>query len=201
MLSESPYKIGLGPKILSRARLILGSLLLLLTVVTIAGVHQGITSGDFDRVLLKPFREFGSDFERAVNPIPTPTATSSATLQSPSPSPTIQPVKKYTPVQQPQPVISNCIKANIREGEFASNKCYSEQDYEDLQYYLGRYQTAKLNLSSAEGSMRITCNCRVQQECDFFKDSCEKDKQQKSQAEADISSYRGIIQGIIAKGR
>ena len=73
MLNESPYKIGLRPKILSRARLILGSLLLLLTVVTIAGVHQGVTSGDFDRVLLKPFREFAAGFEKATQPSPTPT--------------------------------------------------------------------------------------------------------------------------------
>jgi len=59
----------------------------------------------------------------------------------------------------------------------------------------------KFSLSGAESSMRITCNCRVQQECDFFKDSCERDKQQKSQAETDINKYRGIIQGIIAKGK
>lgn len=201
MLSESPYKIGLGSKILSRAGLVLGSLLLLLTVVTIAGVHQGIVSGDFDRVLLKPFREFSSDFEKAVNPEPTPTATSSATLQSPSPSPTTQPVKKYTPVQQTQPVVPNCIRKNIREGEFASNKCYLPQDYEDLEYYLGRFSSAVFNRDSADSSMRITCNCRVPQECEFFKDSCEKDKQKKSQAETDIQNYKAIIQGIITRGK
>lgn len=105
MLSESPYKIGLGPKILSRARLILGSLLLLLTVVTIAGVHQGVTSGDFDRVLLKPFREFGNAFEKAINPEPTPIATSSATLQSPTPIPTSQTTKPvYAPPQTKQSI-------------------------------------------------------------------------------------------------
>ncbi len=199
MLSESPYKIGLGPKILSKARLILGSLLLLLTVVVIAGVHQGVTSGDFDRVLLKPFREFGSDFEKATQPSPVPT---SAPKSSITPSPIPAPVKKSAPaVQQTQPVYSNCIRKNIREGEFAGNKCYLQQDYEDLEYYLGSYENAKFDLNSAEGSMRITCSCRVQQECDFFKDSCERDKQKKAKAEANIEKYKGIIQGIIAKGK
>lgn len=201
MLSGSPYKIGLGPKILDRARLILGSLLLVLTIIIIAGIHQGVVSGDFDRFLLKPFREFAADFEKAAQPTPTPTPTPKP---STTPSPTAVPtsVKKSTPAAgQSQPVYSNCIRKNIREGEFASNKCYSEADYEDLNYYLQRYDSAKFSLSSAEGSMRITCNCRVQQECDFFKDSCERDKQQKSQAEADINNYRGIIQGIIARGK
>lgn len=199
MLSESPYKresamqIGLGPKILSRARLILGSLLLLLTVVTIAGVHQGVTSGDFDKVLLKPFREFAADFEKATQPSPTPTPTP---RPSTTPSPSPAPVKKSAPVQQTQPVVSNCIRRNIREGEFAGNKCYSQQDYEDLEYYLQRYNSAVFSLDGAEASMRITCSGS-----DFFKDSCERDKQQKSQAEADIQKYKGIIQGIIAKGR
>lgn len=185
--------IGLGPKILSRARLILGSLLFLLTVVTIAFVHQGVTSGDFDRVLLKPFREFGSDFEKATQPSPTPTLTPKP---STTPSPIPAPAKKYTTPQQTQPVVQNCIRKNIREGEFASNKCYGGEDYEDLEYYLQRFNYAVFSLDGAEASMRITCSGS-----DFFKDSCERDKKQKSQAESDISKYRGIIQGIIAKGK
>ncbi|OGE26692.1 hypothetical protein A3C26_01000 [Candidatus Daviesbacteria bacterium RIFCSPHIGHO2_02_FULL_39_12] len=197
MLNESPYKIGLRPKILSRARLILGSLLLLLTVVTIAGVHQGVTSGDFDRVLLKPFREFAAGFEKATQPSPTPTPTPKPRT---TPSPTAAPVKKSAPaVQQTQPVYSNCIRKNIREGEFASNKCYSQQDYEDLQYYLGRYETAKLNLSSAEGFLKIDCGAA--QTFEVKKADCEKDKQDKAAAEAEVNNYRGIIQGIIAKGK
>lgn len=193
MLRKSPYKLGLGPKILGKVRLILGSLLLLLTIVTTAGIYHGISSGDFDNVFLKPFREFSSELEKASKEIPTPIATKAATLQSPSPPPS---VKKQT-----QPVVSNCIKKNIREGEFASNKCYSPQDYEDLEYYLGRFSSAVFNRDSADSSMRITCNCRVPQECEFFKDSCEKDKQKKSQAEVDIQNYRSTIQGIIARGK
>ncbi|MBU1000398.1 hypothetical protein KKE78_03325 [Patescibacteria group bacterium] len=200
MLSKSPYKIGLGPKTLSRARRILGSLLLLLTVVIVAGIHQGVASGDFDKVLFKPFREFGSDFEKAVNSPPSPVASPSATLRSSDPSSTPF-VKKTVPPQQTKPVVASCIRKNIREGEFASNKCYSQQDFEDLQYYLQRYNSAVFDLQAANGSMRITCNCRVQQECDFFKQSCEDDKNKKTQAESDIEKYKGIIQGIIARGK
>ncbi len=194
MSSESPYKIGLGPKILSRAKLILGSLLLTFTIVVIAGVHQGVISGDFDRVLLKPFREFAADLEKVAQPSPIPIPTPKP---SNTPSPTPAPAKKSAPaIQQTQPVYSNCIRKNIREGEFASNKCYSPQDFEDLEYYLSRFNSAVFNNDGAVASMRITCSGS-----DFFKDSCERDKQEKSQAEADIGKYRGIIQGIISKGK
>lgn len=200
MPNDSSYKISLEPKTLKRAKFILGFLLLLLIILVITGIHGAVASGDFERIFLKPFGQFATDFEANVNPSPTPTFPPLPTLTaSPTPSPTAIPV--YLTPKQWQPVFSNCIRKNIREGEFASNKCYSQQDYEDLEYYLGRYRSAKFDLSGAEGSMRITCNCRVQKECDFFKNSCERDKQQKSQAEADINKYRGIIQGIISKGK
>lgn len=193
MLSESPYKIGLGPKILSRARFILGSLLLTLTIITIAGVHQGVTSGDFDRVLLKPFREFAADFERATQPTPTPIPTPKP---STTPSPTPAPVKKSAPaVQQTQPVTPNCIRKNIREGEFASNKCYSQQDYEDLSYYLNQYNSAVQSVSFYETKVNISCGNN-----DFFK-TCEQDKKEQQANLDNIPRYRSIIQGIIARGK
>lgn len=194
MSSESPYKIGVGPKILGRASFILGLLLFLLILFTIAGIHQGVASGDFDRVFLKPFREFAVNLEKAAQPLPTPTFSPLPTF-SLSPTPTAKPV----PIQYTQPAVSNCIRANIREGEFASNKCYSQQDYEDLQYYLGRYQSAKLDLSSAEGFMRI--DCEAAKTFEVKKSDCEKDQQDKATAEAGVNKYRGIIQGIIAKGK
>ncbi len=191
-MSNPRYQVGLGAKILSRARLVLGLLLSLLTVFVVAGIHQGIVSGDLNKVFIKPFKEFATDLEKATTPTPTPTPKPSAT-----PSQTPAPVKKFAPaVQQAQPVVSNCIRKNIREGEFASNKCYSANDYDDLEYYLQRFNSAVFSLDGAEASMRITCSGS-----DFFKDSCERDKKEKSQAESDISKYRGIIQGVIAKGR
>ncbi|NMC35801.1 hypothetical protein GYA49_02035 [Candidatus Beckwithbacteria bacterium] len=92
--------------------------------------------------------------------------------------------------------VSSCTPFNIREGEFASNKCYSQQDYDDLQYYLQRFNSSAATYNGAVASMSITCNGS-----DFFKDQCEQDKKDKEQAEADINNYRNTINGIIAKGR
>lgn len=97
------------------------------------------------------------------------------------------------------PKLSNCIRVNIREGEFASNKCYSQQDYDDLQYYLVRYSDAKFDLSSAEGFMKIDCGAAKTFE--VKKNDCEEDQRNKATAERDINKYRGIIQGIITKGK
>jgi hypothetical protein len=94
-----------------------------------------------------------------------------------------------------KPVVPSCQRYTIREGEFASNKCYSSKDYSDLIYYLGRFNDAAFSFNGAQSSMQITCNGS-----EFFKNSCESDKQQKSKAETDINNYRGIINGIIARG-
>lgn len=195
------YKIGLGSQTLSRARNIFGILLLVTLFFFLAGIHQGVQSGDFYRIFVQPFQQFGTDLDKALFATPTPRPTLSATptvLPTPSPA---QTTTVKPPTQQPVQAPSNCIRKNIREGEFASNKCYAQQDYEDLEYYLGRYNSAVFDLRSAENGMKITCNCRNDQECAFFKDSCEEDKQQKGQAESDIEKYKGIVHGIIAKGK
>lgn len=208
MSTKSPYQISLGPKILNRARLILGSLLLFVTIFVVAGIHQGVVSGDFDKTLLQPFRQFSADLGKTLESAPTPSLTpvltpASAAATSTSSSTTKVIINQTIPappkIQQTQPVVANCIRKNIREGEFAGNKCYPEQDFEDLEYYLDRYSSARSSLAGADASMKITCEGSDFSK-DFFKDSCERDKQQKSQAESDISKYKGIIQGLIAKG-
>lgn len=195
-MSTPRYSVGLTSKVLTRARKILGCLLLLLVVFIIAGIHQGVVSKDFDKILLKPFREFATDFQKATEPAPIPTL---APLPYLSPTPTPIPTKKSAPVIQPQsqPVVSNCIRKNIREGEFASNKCYLQADYEDLQYYLGRYNNSVFDRDSAVSFMGITCGGRSE----MFQQDCEKQKARKAEAETNMDKYRGIIQGIIAKGR
>ncbi|MBI2017753.1 hypothetical protein HYS92_01750 [Candidatus Daviesbacteria bacterium] len=181
-------------RILFRARLVFSILLGLFLVFILAGIYQGVQSGDFDKVFVAPFRQFSQDLQTALEPTPSPSPSLSPS-SPPTPKPTQKPVTQ--PVVKPtQPQVANCIRKNIREGEFASNKCYSQTDYEDLEYYLQRFNYAVFSLDGAEASMRITCSGS-----DFFKDSCERDKKEKSQAESDISKYRGIIQGIIAKGK
>lgn len=89
----------------------------------------------------------------------------------------------------------SCTRYNIREGEFASNKCYSGKDYQDLVYYIDRFNSAVFSLNGANGQMSVTCNGS-----DFFKAQCDKNKQEKSQAESDMAKYRAIINGIIGRG-
>ena len=124
-----------------------------------------------------------------------PTATI-APIQSANPTPTV--TANPTPVahsQSVQPAQPACVRMNIREGEFASNKCYSEQDYEDLNYYLNQYTSAKLNVDYYQSSVNISCS-----NPDFFK-NCDEVKQQQSQNNTNIEKYHAIIVGIIARGK
>jgi len=88
-----------------------------------------------------------------------------------------------------------CVPYAIREGEFASDKCYSQKDYDDLIYYLQRYNSAVFSYNSAVSSMRITCTGS-----EFFKNTCKLDKQKKQKVEEDMVNYKNIINGIIARG-
>lgn len=191
------YKVSLNSKVLSRARKIFSILLGLFLVFVLAGIHQGVQSGDFDKVFVAPFRQFSQDLKKATEPSPTPSFTP---LPSPSSTPTPPPAGGPTqkpnpkPVIQPKPV-TNCIQRNIREGEFASNKCYSQQDYEDLNYYLNQYSSATGSVSFYETKVRITCGNN-----DFHK-TCEQDKKDQQANLDNISRYRSIIQGIIARGK
>jgi hypothetical protein len=91
---------------------------------------------------------------------------------------------------------SNCTDFVIREGIFASDKCYSSKDLADLQYYLQRYNSAVFDQNAAASGSKITCNGS-----EFFKDECEEDKKQYDQALKDQEQYKSTIQGIIAKGK
>lgn len=90
----------------------------------------------------------------------------------------------------------SCFPYQIREGEFASNKCYSKKDYDDLLYYLQHYQSATIKYQAAEAKIRITCTGS-----DFFKASCEEAQREKQQGETEIGNYREIIRQIINRGR
>lgn len=114
------YSVGLGTKVLSRARKILGSLFLLSVVLIIAGVHQGVVSGEFDKVFIQPFKQFAADLEKASIPVPTlaplpvlSPAPSLSPTNTPKNSTTIrtiyntftnppQPIQKTYPTQPPQ---------------------------------------------------------------------------------------------------
>ncbi len=193
-MKDSPLPVK---NIAKRAGIILTILSLLFISSISLTAYLSYKSKIVEQKIVAPFKQF---FHDLTTEIPKPTLTPIAI-----PSNTPIPVSTKTTI--PAQVITypkqeaSCIYKNIREGEFASNKCYSQQDFDDLQYYLNQFNSAVFDKSSAESSMRITCSCRVQQECDFFKDSCDKDKKQQSSADSNINKYRGIIQSIIAKGR
>ncbi len=90
----------------------------------------------------------------------------------------------------------SCTQYNIREGEFASNKCYTASDYDDLLYYLNRYNSSVFSYNSAISQMEVTCSGS-----DFFKNQCEQATKERDQAQSDIDNYKGIIHGIIARGK
>jgi len=196
-MPQSPYKIGLAPNILGRAKLILGLLSLAFVILIIAGIHQGVVSGDFQRTVLQPYNQFIADIQATPSPVaslmPLPSSSASAT---PSPTATAVATKKpATVTQTARPVVANCISKNIREGEFASNKCYTTQDYEDLEYYLNKYTSATGSVSFYETKVNITCGNN-----DFHK-TCDQDKKDQQANLDNIPRYRGIIQGIIARGK
>lgn len=89
-----------------------------------------------------------------------------------------------------------CKSFNIREGKFASNKCYTSKDYDDLLYYLNAYDSAANSYNGAASSSQITCDGS-----DFFKNSCEQDKKTMETAKQNIDKYTATIQGIIARGK
>lgn len=108
------------------------------------------------------------------------------------------PLEESTPVQSKNndSPVSSCISYNIREGEFASNKCYVQKDYDDLIYYLNRFNSAVFNNDAAVADMKITCSGS-----DFFKKTCEEDKAKQTKAQEDINTYRGTINTIIGRGK
>lgn len=112
-------------------------------------------------------------------------ATKAAELVPPS-----QP-KVEKPSVPPPPA---CKRFNIREGEFASDKCYTSQDYDDLIYYIDRYNDSIFDYNAAGSAMNVHCNS------DYFAQYCEQDKKKRDEAQQNIDKYKETIKGIIAKG-
>ncbi len=101
------------------------------------------------------------------------------------------------PTPKPPEPKEVCYEYNIREGDFKSHKCYSKEDYDDLVYFLSRYNQAVFSYNSAISGMKITCDSGS----DFFKDACKEDKDQKEEAEDDIDEYKDKVNNLISKGK
>jgi len=105
-----------------------------------------------------------------------------------TPAPTLAPTSAV-------PALPSCTNLNIREGKFASNKCYDATTLADLRYYLDRYDSVVFDLNGANDDSKITCNGSA-----FFAAQCDQDKKTISDDQAKLDSYTTIIQGLIAKG-
>lgn len=124
-------------------------------------------------------REMSSKLSGAKNtPAPAPNNTTTTSEESSKPS---------------EP---NCTNFKIYEGEFKSDKCYDSETLRDLQHYISQYNSAIFTMNAAASSSRITCNGS-----DFFKDSCERDKDRYEDAKDDKEKYEDKIKGLIKKGK
>lgn len=200
----------------TRAFLVFGLILSLFVLNLGLGLYIGVESGEINNIK-KPFESISgyiSDIAKNLSEDTqqTPSSTSQSITVELSSSPSSKteinirnlvpsPTPKPTPPLQkgsvsPSPSLETCIQYKIREGEFVSDKCYSQKDYDDLLYYLQRYNSSVFNRDGATESIKITCKGS-----DFFKQSCEDDKKRLAEAEADIVKYRDIIRNIILKGK
>lgn len=101
-------------------------------------------------------------------------------------------------VQAPvAPPVSNCSTYKIYEGKFASEKCYTHQQLQDLQYYMSRYNSSIFDQNSAANTANTTCGGFS----DAFKKLCDQAKEDYEDAKDDVEKYEGQIKDIIAEAK
>ena len=86
-----------------------------------------------------------------------------------------------------------CIDYKIDSGEFASSRCYSEDDYYKLLDYLANYSQAKAMVTAEKESIDFTCGGWS----DIFKKACEESKVSKKKYESNVEKYRSLILNLI----
>lgn len=103
-----------------------------------------------------------------------------------------------TVTQTPTPSTpkESCITYKIYEGDFKSEKCYTNKDYRDLTYYLSQYNSYAFQYNSASSTAEMTCDGS-----DFFKKSCEDAEDRMDEAEDKMGDYKSKIKAIIARGK
>lgn len=187
-----------------------------LTIAVIISIFAVLVVSVFLLIKSIPFRQIANiKFEFPTIPVPTtiPTTTIGIRQDDPSivihnpptsiptnPIPTIKPTIKKNPTIIPKSK-PTCYRLQITDPDFVSNKCYALADYQTLLSTLSRYQTAKYHLQFVNASINITCNCQTEQSCNFFKDSCARDKADKINTEADYNLFRTQLQLLVARGK
>lgn len=109
----------------------------------------------------------------------------------------LTPLATLTPTRIPFTPTPSCIQYKIREGEFASDKCYSSSDLSDLEYQINKLNTAVFNYNGTVNQVNVTCNGFTES----FKQECEQGKKDLERYNKDIEDAKNAIRASIAKGR
>lgn len=91
----------------------------------------------------------------------------------------------------------NCKQMNIPGGEFASNKCYSTADYNELNGYISAFNNASFTYNGAAGKANVVCNGFTES----FAQQCEQAKKDMDASKASMDGYRVAINAVIARGK
>ena len=81
-------------------------------------------------------------------------------------------------------------------GELKSDRCYSEDDYYDIQRLYSDYKFEVGTIDFIESRIEITCDGS-----DFFKSSCEDAKKDLSDQKKLIEDLKSKIRKIISRGK
>lgn len=96
----------------------------------------------------------------------------------------------------PKKVTEECLNFKIESGELKSDRCYSEDDYYDIQRLYSDYKFEVGTIDFIESRIEITCDGS-----DFFKSSCEDAKKDLSDQKKLIEDLKSKIRKIISRGK
>jgi hypothetical protein len=100
-----------------------------------------------------------------------------------------------TPIPTSIPTMS-CKTLTISIPEFASSKCYTTSDYNELSGYISKYNNAVSDRDFIEHKYNIVCNGS-----DFFKDECEETKIELEENRIAIEGYGSAIKAVMNRGK
>lgn len=93
--------------------------------------------------------------------------------------------------------VPSCIQYKIREGEFASDKCYSASDLSDLEYNINKLNNAVFEYNGTVNMVNVTCGGFTES----FKQQCEQGKKDLDMYNKQIEEAKAAIRNSIAKGK
>ncbi len=108
-----------------------------------------------------------------------------------------QKASQTTPAKPATGADSSCKKLTISQGEFASDKCYSITDYNELANYIRQFDSNASGYNAAAAQANVTCSGFT----DSFKQKCEQSKVDMQKYQDAMSGFRVAINAVIARGK